>query len=104
MNTWATYLRSVIGDRTQDAVAARAGIHYTTLNAWLRDRREPSAEAVIDFARSLGLSPPAALIAAGYLTAKEAGLPDDTPVNPAAIPSDVLLAELVRRNNEQVVA
>lgn len=102
MNTWATYVRTTIGDSKHRAVASRLGIHFTTLSAWLHGHRTPSAEAAIEFARTYDRNWAEALVAAGYLTHEEAAAPEPAWIDPTSIPSDVLLAELGRRAGEAV--
>lgn len=71
--TWAAYVRTAIGDDTQETVARRSGIHQPTISRWLRGvQPQPSAPNVVAFARAYGLPPVQALVAAGVLNADEA--------------------------------
>lgn len=102
MNTWPTYVRTVIGDTKHRAVASRLGIHFSTLSGWLHGRYTPPAETVIEFARAYDLNRTEALVAAGYLSADEADLTEATVTDPSTLPLDVLLAEIGRRTGERV--
>lgn len=102
MNTWPTYVKTVIGDTKHRAVASRLGIHFTTLSGWLHGRYTPPAETVIEFARAYDLNRTEALVAAGHLTSDEAEITGATVTDPTAIPLDVLLAEIGRRTGQAV--
>lgn len=104
MNTWATYVRSVIGESKPHAVASRLGIHFTTIYAWLNGTRMPSAEHVITLCRAYNRNWGEALVAAGYLTEAEIDSPPPPveDVDPSTLPIDVLLAEIGRRTGEAV--
>jgi transcriptional regulator with XRE-family HTH domain len=82
---------------TQVEIAATAGIDQTGVSRWLSGRSVPRIESVIRFARNLDRSPIEALVAAGYLTAEEAGVDPELEVSVRDLATDDLLAELRRR-------
>lgn len=71
---WAEYVVDHIGTDKQAEVAARTGIQQSTISRWLRPNPpQPSAPNVVAFARAYGLPPVEALVAAGVISAAEAG-------------------------------
>lgn len=79
---WSEYVRRVSAGHTQIQIAAKTGLAQTNVGRWLRgEPGVPRAESVIAFARAFHESPVEALVAAGYLTAEEAGRTERTPLN-----------------------
>lgn len=71
--TWAEYVHQHTADQTQGQVAARTGINQATISRWRAGREvQPTAQAVVAFARGYGLPPVEALVAAGVLSPDEA--------------------------------
>ncbi len=95
--SWAEYVKRVTPGMTQTEVAELAGIDQTGVSRWLAGRSVPRIETVIRFARHLGRSPIEAMVAAGYITAAEAGLDPMLEVSVRDLPTDELLAEIRRR-------
>lgn len=93
--SWPEYVRGHLKGRTQVELAELVGVSQTAVSRWLSGKQGVDAEQAVGFARAIGDEPVAALVAAEYLTAKEAK------VRPAAAPdysqlkNDELL-ELVR--------
>lgn len=74
MNEWSEYVKRVAAGMTQVQIAERTNLAQSAISRWLRgDTETPRAEYVVDFARSFSRNPIEALIAAGYVTADEAG-------------------------------
>ena len=74
MNGWAEYIERVTAGMTQMQIAEATGLAQSAISRWLRgDTEAPRAEFVVQFARKLDRNPIEALIAAGYVTADEAG-------------------------------
>jgi transcriptional regulator with XRE-family HTH domain len=95
---WSAYVRRVVGDMNQLDIAARTGLAQTNVGRWLRGAPgQPRAESAVQFARTFGREPLEALIAAGYLTAAEAGATVILRPGLAEYSSAELLAELSGR-------
>ena len=74
MNTWSDYVHHHTKGLTQVQVAEKTGIAQSNVGRWLRgEPGTPKAESVIALARAFNQPPVEALIAAGYITAEEAG-------------------------------
>lgn len=70
---WSEYVARVIQGKNQSQIAYATGVNQTAIGRWLRGDNTPRADLVVEFARALNLEPLAALVAAGYITAEEAG-------------------------------
>jgi transcriptional regulator with XRE-family HTH domain len=95
---WSDYVSRHSEGRNQADVALLVGVSQSTVSRWKQPgAQSPSVENVMEFARAVGDSPVAGLIAAGYLRNDElegvirvgVGLGDAT--------TDALLTELGRR-------
>lgn len=101
-HTWSSYVRRVTGSLTHKQIAAQTGISEPTIGRWLRgDNPIPGIELIVEFTRGFSESPVEALVAAGYITAAEAGIP----IPPTRTPlTDYTLGELIgelsRRSDE----
>jgi transcriptional regulator with XRE-family HTH domain len=74
MEDWSAYVRRVTDGLNQLEVAAKTGLAQTNIGRWMRGEHVvPKAESVVAFARAFNEPPVEALVAAGYLTAEEAG-------------------------------
>lgn len=74
MNAWTYYVQRLTKGLTQTETAAKTGIAQTNIGRWLRgEPGAPKAESVVALARAFGEPPIEALLAAGYITAEEAG-------------------------------
>jgi len=101
MEDWSVYVRRVSGGRGQLDIAAKTGLAQTNIGRWLRgDMVVPKAESVVTFARAYGQSPIEALVAAGYITAEEAGVRPPKAKTPLKDFSErELLEEVLRRKS-----
>lgn len=70
-DTWADYVKQHAPGQTQGQIAALAGISQSTVNRWLSGSIQPTASAVVAFARAYHRPPVEALIAAGVLSPAE---------------------------------
>ena len=74
MEDWCEYVRRIAGGLNQLEIAAKTGLAQTNIGRWMRGEHVvPKAESVVAFARAFGEPPVEALVAAGYITAEEAG-------------------------------
>lgn len=75
LEQWSQYVRRITGKSTQMDIAAKTGIAQTNIGRWLRGAPgAPKVESVVALARAFNQPPVEALVAAGYLTAQEAGM------------------------------
>jgi transcriptional regulator with XRE-family HTH domain len=95
---WTEYVAAGVAGRNQGDIAVLVGVSQSTVSRWARGvGGQPSVENVMSFARAVGDTPVAGLLAAGYLRHDEldgvirlsTGLSDAT--------TDSLLTELGRR-------
>jgi transcriptional regulator with XRE-family HTH domain len=96
---WSEYVRRIVGDLNQLEIAAKTGLAQTNIGRWLRGiPQAPKVESVVAFARAFNQPPVEALVAAGYITAEEAGVKARKTRTPLREYSQVeLLDELLRR-------
>lgn len=74
MEDWSDYVRRIAGGLNQLEIAAKTGLAQTNIGRWMRGEHViPKAESVVAFARAFNEPPVEALVAAGYITAEEAG-------------------------------
>lgn len=95
---WWNYVSEVAGGATQRSISVRTDIEQSAISRWKRGKGI-SVESVIKFARAYGRPPVEAIIAAGYITADEAGVPISVQNNPPLdeIPTEELHEEIGRR-------
>lgn len=103
MEDWSGYVRRVSGSLGQLDIAARTGLAQTNIGRWLRGEPVvPKAESVVAFARAFDQPPIEALVAAGYITADEAGAKARRGRTPLKEYSEVeLLEEMLSRKASQ---
>lgn len=100
-NLWADYVLRVTAGMTQSAISQATGVAQTAISRWIRgDDVLPRAEKVVEFARALDQNPVEALIAAGYLTAKEANAQTNVKLPLREYSTNELLEDLRRRTVE----
>jgi transcriptional regulator with XRE-family HTH domain len=93
--SWWKYVEQHKGDADQAQIAIWAGVAASTVSRWKTGKMTPGPETAVAFARARGIPVLGALVAAGFLSAEEAG------ERPAGLPdysqltNDELL-ELVR--------
>lgn len=94
---WGLYVARFGQGLTQSQVGERAGVDQATVGRWLKGTKVPTSPgSVAALARSFGRNPLEAFVAAGFLTAEEAG-------RGLAKSSQKLLAELASAIQAQAV-
>jgi transcriptional regulator with XRE-family HTH domain len=83
--TWPEYVRRVSRGDNQVAIEARTSIDQGTVSRWLRGKTTPSPAQAAKFAQSYDGNVLEAFVAAGFLTAEEAGIPPAAPQGFAAM-------------------
>lgn len=77
--SWASYVKSVIGDSKQAVVAQRTGLDQATISRWLKHGRPGRPTRVAQFARSYPdvTTVMEAFVAAGFMTEHETKRSDE---------------------------
>ena len=83
--TWPEYVRRLSRGDNQVAIESRTSIDQGTVSRWLRGKTTPSPGQAAKFAQSYGGNVLEAFVAAGFLTAEEAGVPPAAPQGFAAM-------------------
>ena len=77
--TWPEYVRRLSRGDNQVAIEARSSIDQGTVSRWLRGKTTPSPAQAAKFALSYDGNVLEAFVAAGFLTAQQAGIPPAAP-------------------------
>ncbi|TIC78818.1 helix-turn-helix transcriptional regulator [Nocardioides sp. GY 10127] len=101
--SWSAYVRQLMGDEPQKAVAARAGIEAPVISRWLGGQ-SPRPDGAARLARAYGRPVLEAFVAAGFLTEEEAGARPAAAPNYDALTNEQLLGLVRSRMREEVVA
>ncbi|MCR6706527.1 MAG: hypothetical protein NVV66_18190 [Cellulomonas sp.] len=97
--TWWTYVQALIGDDSPAEAAARAGFDKSAFTRWKKGANADPA-FVVRLVRAYGGSVLEGLVAAGTISAQEAGVAGRGQSPRAAlrgVPNDLLLGEVERR-------
>lgn len=95
---WSEYVTRGVAGRNQEDVAVLADVSQSAISRWSRGIGErPKVENVMSFARAIGDSPVAGLIAAGYLSHDEIDGVVRVSVGLGDATTEALLTELGRR-------
>lgn len=94
--SWWQYVERVADTRRQRDIAERTHIDATNISRW-KSGQNPRPDMVAQFARAYRRPVLEAFIAAGFLTADEAGEIPSTPPSFDDITDEQLIAELTRR-------
>lgn len=94
---WSEYVASKVASSNQATVALQGGVDQSTVSRWLKGSRPPSPEKAIEFARNLGDSPIAALIAAGHIEEDEAAQVVTLRTSASDLSDEQLVREVERR-------
>lgn len=70
--SWPEYVERHLTGRNQVELAALVGVSQTAVSRWLSGKQGVDGAQAVAFARAVGDTPLAALVAAGFLTAEEA--------------------------------
>lgn len=97
--TWRKYVESITDDGPT-AIAARIGVTAPSVSRWWGPTSRPRPEQAASFARAYNRPVLEAFIAAGFLTAEEAGEKPSAPPSLTSLDDDELLAEVRRRMQE----
>jgi hypothetical protein len=92
--TWWQYVSQVAGTATPSEIARRVGLTPSSVSRWQLSTPKPETAAA--FARAYDRPVIEALIAAGVVTAEEAGV-TEVAADLSSVPVDDLLAEIRRR-------
>lgn len=93
--SWAKYVERHLAGRNQVELAALVGVSQTAVSRWLSGKQGVDGAQAVAFARAVGDEPLAALVAADFLTAKEAKAPPAPSPDYDLLSNDELV-ELVR--------
>src|SRR4051794_8986898 len=97
MDAWPTYVRELTGDEPQEAVGRKVGLNGSTINRWRNGSRPGKPAEVAAFAAAYDGNVLEAFVAAGFLTAEQAGVPPRARPDWAAVSNLELLEELAVR-------
>lgn len=98
--TWGEWVKQQLDQRGWNyaRAAAESGLPPSAISQWVnRPQQEPSLANVRKLADALGIPILTALVAAGYITAEEAGQPPAPEVDPAKLTTMELLEEIRSR-------
>lgn len=94
--TWWSYVKSVAQGDTNATIAKKVGISAPSVSRWQgKNSADPTTAAA--FARAYGRPVLEAFVAAGFLTADEAGEQPAAPPSLATLSDDDLIEEVRRR-------
>jgi hypothetical protein len=97
MNSWPAYVRALTGDEPQDSVGKKVGLNGSTINRWRNGSRPGNPAEVAALAVAYGGNVLEAFVAAGYLTAEQAGVPPKARPDWSAVSNRELLEQLAAR-------
>ena len=98
--TWGEWVKRQLAQRDWNyaRAATEADLPPSAISQWInRPHQQPSVANVRKLADSLGINILEALIAAGYISAEEAGQPPIPETSPAEVPTLELLEEIKSR-------
>lgn len=96
--TWWQYVQRVTGGASQAAIARAVQVDKSTVWRWTKNTASPIPEVAIRFARAYGRPVTEALVAAGAITADEAGVTTVVVrTKPSELGDDELIEEVRRR-------
>lgn len=94
---WWRFVESIIGDDTLKQAATKADFNQSAFTRWKNGARA-DPDFVVKFARAYEINVLSALVAAEFITEKEASLTEvSPPIDLAKIPGPELMGELERR-------
>lgn len=95
MNAWWAYVTEKSGSDAAPPIARKLGIDQSTVNRWRTSIPQP--ERVALFARTYGRPVIEAFVAAGFLTAEEAGQKVEPIVDADVLSDEDLVAQVAKR-------
>ena len=100
MDSWPTYVRELTGDEPQDSVGRKVGLNGSTINRWRNGSRPGNPAEVAALAVAYGGNVLEAFVAAGYLSAEQAGVPPKARPDWSAVSNKELLEQVAARLGE----
>jgi transcriptional regulator with XRE-family HTH domain len=97
MTTWATYVARVARTDVSTEIAKATGINQSSVYRWLKEEATPTTAHAARFAQTYGRNVLEAFVAAGFLTAEEAGMPPAPEVDLTEVSAEELAREVTRR-------
>jgi hypothetical protein len=97
MDSWPNYLRDLTGDEPQDSVGRKVGLNGSTINRWRNGSRPGNPAEVAALAVAYDGNVLEAFVAAGYLTAEQAGVPPRARPDWSAVTNKELIEQLAAR-------
>jgi hypothetical protein len=97
MDSWPKYVRDLTGDEPQDSVGRRIGLNGSTINRWRNGSRPGNPAEVAALATAYGGNVLEAFVAAGYLTAEQAGVPPRAMPDWSSVTNKELLEQVAAR-------
>lgn len=76
---WSKYIDATSDGAYNSVIAEKCGVDPATVGRWRTGAVDPKPRQVVAYARAYGQSPISALVAAGYLTEEEVGMPVAVP-------------------------
>jgi transcriptional regulator with XRE-family HTH domain len=97
MTTWATYVARVARTDVSTEIAKATGINQSSIYRWLKEEATPTTAHAARFAQIYGRNVLEAFVAAGFLSAEEAGVPPAPEVDLTEVSAEELAREVTRR-------
>lgn len=97
MDSWPKYVRELTGDEPQDSVGRKVGLNGSTINRWRNGSRPGNPAEVAALAVAYDGNVLEAFVAAGYLTAEQAGVPPKARPDWSAVSNRELLEQVAAR-------
>lgn len=101
MDSWPKYVRDLTGDESQDSVGRKVGLNGSTINRWRNGSRPGNPAEVAALAVAYDGNVLEAFVAAGYLTAEQAGVPPRARPDWSAVTNKELLEQVAARLEPQ---
>jgi DNA-binding transcriptional regulator YdaS (Cro superfamily) len=103
MDSWSRYVRDLTRDEPQDTVGRKVGVNGSTVHRWRNGSRPGRPGEVAALADAYGGNVLEAFVAAGYLTAEQAGVPPKAAPDWATVSDEELLAEVAARLSRDAI-
>ena len=97
MDDWSRYVHALTRGEPQDAVGRKAGVNGSTVHRWRNGSRPGRPAEVAALAVAYGGNVLEAFVAAGYLTAEQAGVPPKAPPDWDTVSNEELLEQVAAR-------
>jgi hypothetical protein len=97
MDDWSRYVHELTRGEPQDAVGRKAGVNGSTVHRWRNGSRPGRPAEVAALAVAYGGNVLEAFVAAGYLTAEQAGVPPKAAPDWSTVTNEELLEQVAVR-------